>query len=174
MNFKEISINSSIEEKISWAHACFQEKGDRFLNDKGVQGLLIKYREAAIVSAEQMLESGVVEQCRHCEEVEGGSCCGAGIEDRYSGSLILINLLLDRYIPQKRWNSKSCFFLAQNGCSLLARHVICVNYICRKVMENTDPSRIALLREKEGNELDRLFFLNEAVKSLLFRVYNER
>ena len=114
-----------------------------------------------------MAASGIADECRQCEHDEGGSCCGAGLENKYSGTLLLINLLLGAKLPSKRTGPSNCHFLGDEGCRLLARHVICVNYICRKISDRIDPERIAILREAEGRELDILFLLNERVKKLL-------
>ena len=114
-----------------------------------------------------MADIGIFEECRHCEEEEDGSCCGRGLENRYSGILLLINLLLGIELPKNRYNPKSCLFLTNKGCSLLARHVICVNYICKKITQNIDAEKIKFLREKEGRELETLFLLNERIRALL-------
>ena len=53
------------------------------------------------------------------------------------------------------------------GCRLLARHVICINYLCQNVTERIDPLKITALREKEGEEVKCLFLLNERIKKLL-------
>jgi hypothetical protein len=57
--------------------------------------------------------------------------------------------------------------LSEKGCSLLARHVICVNFLCHKITSSISPEKIAALREKEGIELNLLFMLQERVKRIL-------
>ena len=106
-------------------------------------------------------------QCLSCEVDDGGSCCGAGLEDKYDGVLLLLNLLLGVRLPRKRFESRSCYFLGEKGCLLLARHVICVNYLCRRITERVDPQRIASLRTKEGAELELLFHLYEGIRKLM-------
>jgi hypothetical protein len=167
MTFQDISIDSPIEEKIRWADRCYRVQKDLLLGDDKIDELLSKFKKAACLSHEYMAEAGFENACRNCEEREGGSCCGAGMENRYSGVLILINLLLEQKLPPKRQDPKSCFFLQESGCSLLARHVICVNYLCQKITERIDPEKISILRDKEGTELDILFLLNERVKAIL-------
>jgi hypothetical protein len=98
---------------------------------------------------------------------EGGSCCGAGLENRYGAGLLLINLLLQTTLPQARYDENSCYFLGEKGCLLKARHAICVNYICSKISHELDPVLLGLLREKEGVELEAVFRLNEKIKTLL-------
>jgi hypothetical protein len=169
MTYKEISIESPIPEKVAWAENCYKAMKARLLGDEKIADLLLRYRKAAVLSHGEMNRAGVVNECKDCEEREGGSCCGDGLEDRYNGILLLINLLLDKKLPEQRHDKMSCYFLGQGGCLLLARHVICVNYVCHKITEKIDPAKLALLREKEGNELEILFFLHERVKELLTR-----
>jgi hypothetical protein len=167
MTFKDISIEEKIEEKIAWAEKCFMEKRNFLLQDAGVRELLSRFREAAESSHEAMADIGILDECRRCEKEQGGACCGRGLENRYSGILLLINLLLGKKLPKERYDSKSCFFLTDEGCSLLARHVICVNYICKKITQKIDAAKIKFLREKEGRELETLFLLNEKIRAIL-------
>ena len=164
-----IPMNTPIEEKVDWAASCYRLEKDRLLRDKGIADLLIKFREAATRSHITMTRAGVYDACKKCEEREGGSCCARGIEAYYSGVMLLINLLLERDLPKNRLHTEDCFFLQKSGCALLARHVICVNYLCKKITDLIEPERIATLREKEGIELDLLFHLEERIKKLLSR-----
>ncbi|MDB9822713.1 hypothetical protein OAC89_03350 [Deltaproteobacteria bacterium] len=167
MTFKEISIDSRIEEKLRWSESCYRTKRSLLLGDEKITELLYKFKKAAGVSHKSMGEVGVLKECRECEEREGGSCCGAGLENKYSGVLLLINLLLEQKFPTHRQDPQGCFFLKKTGCSLLARHVICVNYLCKKITERINSKKIAILREKEGIELEILFLLNERIKEVL-------
>ncbi len=164
---KEISTGSPIEKKIRWAEECFQARRDQLLKDSILADLLERFTKAVNSSRKAMKETGIERTCRLCEEKEGGSCCGAGLEDHYSGSLLLINLLLAKRLPKARYDPRGCLFLTATGCSLLARHVICVNYLCKKITDRIDPEKIADLREKEGIELEILFHLNERIKTVL-------
>ena len=167
MTYIEVSSDSSIEEKISWADACFKKHKESFMGDKKILQLIEEFDKASFESVREMIKIGMVDECRECEEEQGGACCGKGIEDRYSGSLLLINLLLGVKLPAKAPDPKSCFFLGAKGCSLSARHVICVNYICKKITDRIPGEALNRLREKEGTELDILFMLNERIKSVL-------
>lgn len=167
MPIQEAPLDASIHEKIAWARDCFEQRGDRLLDDQRLADLLNRLREAISDSHRAMVTSGIADECRQCEHHEGGSCCGAGLENKYSGTLLLINLLLGVELPSRRTDPSNCHFLGDEGCRLLARHVICVNYICRKITDRIDPEGIAPLREAEGRELDILFLLNERVKKRL-------
>jgi len=114
-----------------------------------------------------MLDSGLVQACAECENLEGGSCCGRGLEDHYDGYLLLINLLLGANLPAERWDPRSCYFLGPKGCVLSARHVLCVNYLCKKATDRIDSKALAHLRELEGVQLEALFLLHERVKKVV-------
>ncbi|MGD2127474.1 MAG: hypothetical protein PVG99_15455 [Desulfobacteraceae bacterium] len=167
MDLRETPLDSPIEEKIVWAEDCFRQIQDSLLRDKEVAELLKNLRAAIHNSREKLAQTGILDECKDCEEREGGSCCGAGIENRYSGTLLLINLLMGASLPTRRYDPSSCFFLGDQGCQLLARHVICVNYICEKISDHIDKRKIAVLREKEGIELELLFLLNERIRKVL-------
>jgi hypothetical protein len=163
MPTREVPLDAPIHEKIAWARDCFVHAGDRMLEDPEIAGLLNRLRDAISDSRRAMAESGIANECMHCERHEGGSCCGADLENKYSGILLLINLLLGNEIPIGKTAPSNCHFLGEGGCRLLARHVICINYLCKKITNRIDPEKIAILREAEGRELDLLFLLNERI-----------
>jgi hypothetical protein len=167
MGTKDTSTASTVEEKVAWAEACYQRSRSYLFNDKTVVDLLGKIKRAIKASRTQMVDSGMVALCEECEKDEGGSCCGAGMENRYDGRLLLINLLLEVKLPDERRDPKSCFFLAENGCVLQARHVICINYICKKITARIDPIKINALRDKEGEEVTLLFLLHEQLRKAI-------
>ena len=164
MQRDEISLESPIDAKIAWAEKRYHDVMGRLLGDQEIVELLDKLKVAIHASHKEMAEAGVVDACRDCEEREGGSCCGAGLENRYDGSLLLINVLLGVQLPRQGYDPSSCFFLGEQGCLLLARHVICVNYLCKKVTDHIDAEKIAALQGKEGIELELLFHLQERIK----------
>ena len=160
-------VSRSVEEKIAWAKMCYEEKGGLFLKDERCATLLSRLKGAVHASHTAMAEAGIADECRTCEEREGGSCCGAGLENKYDGTLLLINLLLGIQLPKRRSDPPSCLFLGPDGCLLIARQVICVNYLCKKIEDRINPSKIAVLREKEGVELECLFHLIEHIREKL-------
>ncbi len=162
-----VSLDGPIEKKIAWAESCRQKAGGRLLADPAVADLLVRFEAAACASSRKMREAGVEAFCRDCDLHEGGSCCGRGIELRYTGSLLLINRLLNRPLPAKRFDPGGCFFLGPDGCVLTARHVICINYLCEKITRSIAPETLAPLRECEGEEIQTLFLLEERVKQVL-------
>ena len=167
MTDRQVPDESPIEEKISWAENCHRGRALDLLRDRKIVSLLQKLREAIHDSRREMAHVGIMAFCRLCDQQGGGSCCGRGLENKYTGVLLLINLLLGHPIPSRRYDPSSCFFLGEEGCKLFARHVICINYLCKKITDCLNPQKIFPLREKEGIELDLLFQLNELIKKKL-------
>ena len=165
----EPPLDAPVEAKSAWANDCFDQERNRLLEDRNLAELLGALKNTVRRSREHMLRTGIVDLCRDCEEKEGGSCCGAGLEKHYSGILLLINRLLGVTLPQQREEPSSCFFLSSSGCRLLARHVLCINYVCNKITSRVKPDQLSALRETEGEEILLLFQVNEKLKKLIMR-----
>jgi hypothetical protein len=157
----------SIQERYAWALEHYRLNGKRLRQDDVVARLLGELPAQVAASREAMVAAGLVEACRTCEEQEGGSCCGRGMEDHYDGVLLLINLLLDAVIEKEWRDPESCLFLGSRGCRLPARDHICVNYLCVKVGERISPPALAEMRQRQGRELHTLFALTDHVTTLL-------
>jgi len=167
MALPSISLNSPIGDKIAWARRCLDEYGPVLLEDPVVGDLLLRLQQVSWATRAEMADLGLVEACRICEEEEGGSCCGAGIENRYEGIMLVINGLLGVELPEVRSSQESCHFLGREGCLLRARHVLCVNYLCNRVANTHDPSELAGLRDKEGEELKLIMHLYDRIGEIL-------
>ncbi len=157
----------NIMKKIDHARDRFAACQDILLSDSKLLELLTAFKEARALSHAEMERCGVADICRKCETEAGGSCCGAGIENRYDQWILIANLLLGVSLPETRWKADSCYFLGPKGCILLARHTICVDYLCKDVINQVEPYRISWMREKEGQELEFLFFICERIKGLI-------
>jgi len=167
MSPRDIPLQSPIEDKIRWADQAHQGLAASLLADRRVADLLGRLAGALERSRAIATRTGMGEICRACERERGGSCCGAGIEDRYDGRLLLINRLLGVELPERRLLQARCFFLGETGCLLPARHVICVNFLCENLARSIDQARLAELREKEGVELEALFRLHDRLTVLM-------
>ena len=154
-----------IEEKIETARALFAAWEGRLRKDGRIPALLKRLKQNVHASMQAMHALRVVQTCKRCEELEGGSCCGAGIENRYDGLQLLINLLLGVSLPDRHTYTDSCFFLQADGCCLKARHVLCVNYLCAKLQRTLSQDDMIALQTIVGEELDTGFALYEAIKS---------
>jgi hypothetical protein len=158
------SSPSSIYEKIEQAHNLLETCGSSLTEDPHIHTLLRKLRDCIESTNQSMVTLGVVAECKNCEEREGGSCCGSGIENKYDAVLLLINLLLGFSLENQEPSKNSCSFLGKKGCTLTARHVLCVNYICQKLQKKLTREELIALQTCAGEELDTLFILHEAIK----------
>lgn len=163
----EPSLESPVEQKIFWAGDIFHRRGRDLLGDVNFAQNFGTLKQAVARSRDEMARIGIAASCKACDEQEGGSCCGAGIERHYSATLLLLNLLLGVELPDTRHDPLSCFFLSEGGCRLIARHVICINYLCHRITSRISARELAALREKEGDELNLIFCLHETVKKKL-------
>lgn len=114
-------------------------------------------------------ELGVDEICRLCETVDGGSCCGRGIENYYGVPLILANFMVRVLFPLRRHDPRGCFFLSSNGCLLTFRHTLCVNFLCKKIYNTLHNKDFILLQHVCGEEIDYIFALHEGIIAFMRR-----
>jgi len=156
-----------IDARCEWALEQERLHGARLREDAEIARLLAELRDSIAASRESMIAADLVEACRACEEEEGGSCCGCGMEDHYDGVLLLINLLLGVSIEREWRDEQSCPFLGSTGCRLAARDHVCVNYLCLKVRDRISPSAVAEMRRCQGRELHTLFLLSDYLTILL-------
>jgi len=161
------STSPAIHAKIEHAHYLYEVCGDSLKQDHAIHALLKKLRDCIENTHQSMLTLGVVAECKNCEEKEGGSCCGSGIEKKYDAVLLLINLLLGSSVENHEPIGNSCYFLGKKGCKLTARHVLCVNYICEKLQKKLTREELISLQTCAGEELNTLFFLHEVIKKRL-------
>ena len=158
------SSPSSIYKKIEQAHNLLETCGSSLIEDPQIHALLRKLRDCIENTNQSMVTLGVVAECKNCEEREGGSCCGSGIENKYDAVLLLINILLGFSLENEKPSGNSCYFLGEKGCKLTARHVLCVNYMCQKLQKKLAREQLISLQTCAGEELDTLFILHEAIK----------
>ena len=158
------TTSPTIQEKIEQAQDLFETCGDSLRENPSIRTLLNKLQECIENTKDSMLNLGVVAECKHCEEQEGGSCCGTGIENKYDVELLLVNLLLEASLRNQQPSQNSCYFLGEKGCKLTARHVLCVNYMCQKLQKKLAREQLISLQTCAGEELDTLFILHEALK----------
>ncbi|MGC9194991.1 MAG: hypothetical protein ACP5IL_06005 [Syntrophobacteraceae bacterium] len=163
----DFRTGQTISEKIAAAHRLYLRWGEQLKNDRAIAARLVELSQRVEASSALSLRAGVAAQCRICEEDEGGSCCGEGIENRYSPELLLINLLFGLRLPEAAKSSKSCYFLGEQGCVLKAREILCINYLCFK-LKKTIPSEMLLeIQEVNGAEMDLVFALHERIKDFI-------
>jgi hypothetical protein len=164
---KTVLLDKLIRGKISEAQNLFEIWGDGLRKDPRIFFLLNGLDKKIAASGGARHDFGVSAACTCCNEEDGETCCGAGIENKYTSRILLINLLFGNPLPEKRLWSNGCFFLSENGCSLKARLVLCVNYLCLKIQRMLPAEDLASLQEITGEEMDESFILEEAVKKFI-------
>jgi hypothetical protein len=157
----------TIDEKIKIAQDLFRAWHDEIWADARVRELLEVLEEKLAASRKINIDLGVFAVCQHCEDEGGGSCCGAGIENRYSPHLLLLNLLLGRELPTGHCIVSSCYFLGKDGCGLLARDILCINYLCASIQKWLSREDLIGLQTVTGEEMETMFRLHEAVKQFI-------
>jgi hypothetical protein len=119
-----------------------------------------------IETTQQEIElAGVVKECADCAVNGNGTCCGVRTGYKCDSILLLINLMLGRSLLFEPTSRHLCHFLTGNGCSLRARHIICVNYVCQRLRRNIPHDILIQLQAIAGNEMDSLFKLEEYIKT---------
>jgi hypothetical protein len=156
-----------INEKITIAKDLYSRWGAALRTDSGISAQLKELSARVEASSNFCLLSGVARACRLCDLEEGGSCCGAGIEDRYSPELLLINLLLGVTLPESRNSAKSCHFGGESGCVLAARDILCVNYLCARLQKTIPQEKLFQLQEANGSEMELLFLLHNRIRNFI-------
>ncbi len=146
-----------------------KEKKDKILQEREyfseIFQLLNELKKVINDAQKERLETGMAHICAQCA-MESKPCCGSEIENKYSVELLTINLLLGISFPTKEKIIEMCFFLTDRGCSLLARDVFCINFICEKIKSQLSPLRLKKLREFEGLQLNLQFKIEEMLKKI--------
>jgi len=156
-----------IDEKIAIAKRLFGRWGDALRADTGISARLKDLAAKIEASAGSSLLSGVAPACMRCDREEGGSCCGAGIEERFTPELLVINLLFGVTLPESRHSPQSCRFLDERGCILHVRDTICVNYLCSRLQKMIPTEKLFQLQEANGAEMEACFLLHDRVRNFL-------
>jgi hypothetical protein len=157
----------SIQDKIGLAQDLYANWGDVLLTDPHIKDLLEKLDGSIGASRKVMLDLHIVETCKRCDEEEGGSCCGAGMENKFDTVLLLINLLLGVSLPTHHCRRESCYLLSDRGCLLKVRLVLCVDFLCHKIINALRRDELIRLQQISGDELVTGFMLYDAIKKFM-------
>ncbi|HDR15536.1 MAG TPA: hypothetical protein ENN79_08695 [Desulfobacteraceae bacterium] len=119
----------TITGRIEWARKMFRIYHETLRADYETGRLSLAFDGARIEALRVSDSIGVSALCRMCDREQGGSCCGAGIELRYDGWLLLVNILLGIELPQNRARPGSCFFLGKAD-AFLRQGKCCASTTC--------------------------------------------
>jgi hypothetical protein len=158
------------EDKISKALAYYAQYAHILHSDDPFTRLLSRYRRTIADSAKTMRELGVAGQCGDCADNGAGSCCSRGVEDWYDAMLLFVNLLLGCDLQDVRPLAADCHFVSPNGCTLIARHYFCAQYLCPALKDRLGPAVSKQLLAVVGEELK----LGWEVEQYLYRLLNSR
>jgi hypothetical protein len=165
-----IEQSYSIQKKIHIARELYANWSTKLLVN--LRGLLDRLDENIKASNKVMMELGIIKVCTRCDEEEGGSCCGRGMENKFHPVLLIINLLLGVELPKKHNRLDSCYFLSEKGCTLKARLVLCVDFLCPGIMHTLTHNQIIVLQNIYGDELVTCFLIENKIKQLLSSALN--
>jgi hypothetical protein len=156
-----------IEEEIHRAKWLYAQYGEALTDKEGLGGLFDRYRNAIRKTQEVMKQLRLVETCSACACEDSGSCCFQGVEEWYDHVLLLMNLLLDRRIPESREVPGGCLFVGSRGCKLIARHSFCVNYLCPTFKDSMSTASMERLLSVSGDELFQGWELEKSIRGWL-------
>jgi hypothetical protein len=159
----------SIQEKIKLAQNLYILWKDALGKQSQINNLLADLERCISVSRESMLELRIIEICKRCDEKEGGSCCASGMENKFDAYLLLVNLLLGASLPEYHLRTDSCYLLSEKGCILKVRLVLCVDFLCDKILDALSVEEYLSLQKMSGEELVAGFRLYDAIKKILRR-----
>ncbi|MFA5354740.1 MAG: hypothetical protein WC291_10965, partial [Thermodesulfovibrionales bacterium] len=132
-----------------------------------LQALLLSLDSDIENTRQIMGETGIAQECAGCASTGGGICCVRRVSYNCDSIILLINLLLGVSLPVEHEAPDACHFLTQTGCSLRARPVICINYLCRRLKNRIPPEKLLRFQEISGQEMDTLFRVEEFIKKLV-------
>lgn len=136
------------------ARALLAVHGPALAADPDLARLLAEYFQDILRSHGLMRSKLAFEACAVCAGQGGGaSCCFEGAEDWYYPLLLLANLLLGVEPPDHRRRGGDCLFNGPQGCGLVARYGICLNFFCPELGARLGESEMLALRRAVGREL---------------------
>ncbi|MGD8314664.1 MAG: hypothetical protein PVI17_07980, partial [Syntrophobacterales bacterium] len=80
---------------------------------------------------------------------------------------LLMNLLQGVSLPARHHRPDSCYLLTDKGCRLKVRLVLCVDFLCPKILNTISQGNLIRLQQVSGDELTTGFMLYDAIKKFL-------
>lgn len=137
------------------------------MDDGKLRDMLLQLDNHIAASKKEMAASGVTAECADCAVRGEGTCCSARTGLKCDNILLLVNLLMNNPLPSKEMSTDLCYFLTGRGCSLKARPVICVNFVCGRIRDSIPFQSLIHLQKTIGTELDMLMRVEDHIKRKL-------
>lgn len=154
-----------VASRIGTAQRFFADRGESIRTRPSIAALLQRFRDCSDLARAMMRRLGIAEACARCDRIEPhGSCCSIGLEEKIDAMILVVNLLIGVELPKAGTRPDSCFFLGPQGCTLFARHMLCVDYLCPDLEKSLPPARLHAMQIAAGNEIEALFRLGEEIK----------
>jgi len=154
-----------LDEKLRRVKDFFYRYQEALARDETLNTLLERYRKAFEDTQAAFVRAGIDRLCAECGKTTK-VCCGLGMELYCEDALLVLNLYLGYKFPEKRLKDHWCFFLREDGCSLLVRPLLCRNFFCDELQESLPHEELVRVQEALGPEAEVLFALLERVKVL--------
>lgn len=165
--YKNNLIEDITKSVIIHSENLFKSYHHLLLKDPYLNEQLKLLRDSIEQSRNTMRESGMSAECFKCSVNDEATCCGNEYSLYCNAILLLINRLLGVEIKQQTYSKTLCAYITPTGCSLLARPVICLNFLCNRLRANIPHHRIVITQNIVGKELDNLFRIEEYIKKLI-------
>jgi hypothetical protein len=153
-----------IRNNIESACNLYRTFGRQISADQDITCELERLKKLIQETQEAFASTGISAACKKCGE-HSQHCCRAGTENQCDDVLLFINLLLHPILSHQPRGSTACGFLGEKGCTLVARPVICLNYLCQPTQQKIAHKRLIAVQQAIGRELDLQFILCEKIKA---------
>ncbi len=138
---------------IERAKKLYEIYGSLLLENQTFSILLDKYKRAIDATFRIMIDLGIVSQCYRCGRTHKGSCCAPEVAEWYDAETLFVNLLMGCSLQTQSAYEGHCCFLGPDGCTLLARHSFCVNFLCDQIKSRLSQSDLAMFYRIAGVEI---------------------
>ena len=157
----------SILDQLQRVRQIHEKHGEGLMADENVRALVLGYRDCIEELGAAMNKEGIAAACSACARNHPSGCCFSGIESGFDDILLLLNLLLGCPLPEERKERRSCFFVGERGCRLVARYYFCLHYFCPELETSLGERRIKALQQHVDRQLQAGWKAEEAVRSWL-------
>ena len=158
----------SLLDRLQLAIDLWSDHGAQFLSRPALQDHLNTCHVLQDNVRLCMEESGMPAFCHCCaRSSESGGCCSLAMTEENDAVLLLLNLLAGSPVKLQRSGGTECLFLGKTGCSLRFKPFFCLNYLCRQLRENTNPTELIKLEQATGRLLQQQYATEQYILGIL-------